>query len=193
MANMRGFFRQSAGPGWVLVGDAGHFKDPTPGQGIADALRQAERLAREIERALGGGNGGPDDVLRAWWRWRDEDAWEMYWFADDLGARGPTPPLRREVQRRIAADPDLTTATVRVFNHELRPSEVYTPAFSLSTLAAALRRRRGQRRAILRETRELVRSEVCHRRAARKAPSRVGEAPRTASAGASLGAGSQVA
>ncbi|MGI8805626.1 MAG: NAD(P)/FAD-dependent oxidoreductase [Thermoleophilaceae bacterium] len=34
-----GFFRQSAGPGWVLVGDAGHFKDPTPGQGISDALR----------------------------------------------------------------------------------------------------------------------------------------------------------
>jgi flavin-dependent dehydrogenase len=65
MANMRGFFRQSAGPGWVLVGDAGHFKDPTPGQGIADALRQAERLAREIERALGGGNGAPMIWVRA--------------------------------------------------------------------------------------------------------------------------------
>jgi 2-polyprenyl-6-methoxyphenol hydroxylase-like FAD-dependent oxidoreductase len=170
MANMRGFFRQSAGPGWVLVGDAGHFKDPTPGQGIADALRQSETLAGEIEPALGGGAGALDDVLRAWWRWRDEDAWEMYWFAQDLGAPGSTPPLRREVQRRVVADPDLAAATVRVFNHELRPSEVYTPAFSLSTAADALRRRRGQRRAILREARELVRDEISHRRAARRAP-----------------------
>jgi 2-polyprenyl-6-methoxyphenol hydroxylase-like FAD-dependent oxidoreductase len=27
-----GFFREAAGPGWVLAGDAGHFKDPAPGQ-----------------------------------------------------------------------------------------------------------------------------------------------------------------
>ena len=45
MPGFQGFFRQSAGPGWVLVGDAGHFKDTTSGQGISDALRQAERLA----------------------------------------------------------------------------------------------------------------------------------------------------
>ena len=56
MANMRGFFRSSAGPGWVLVGDASHFKDPTPGQGIADALRQSEKPAAAITRALGGGH-----------------------------------------------------------------------------------------------------------------------------------------
>jgi flavin-dependent dehydrogenase len=47
-----GFFRESAGPGWVLVGDAGHFKDPTPGQGISDALRQAVALARAIPSTL---------------------------------------------------------------------------------------------------------------------------------------------
>ena len=54
----------------------------------------------------------------------------MYWFAHDAGAAGPTPPLLRQVQRRIAADRELTTATVRVFNHDLRPSQVFTPAFS---------------------------------------------------------------
>jgi 2-polyprenyl-6-methoxyphenol hydroxylase-like FAD-dependent oxidoreductase len=168
MANMPGFFRASAGPGWVLVGDAGHFKDPTPGQGIADALRQAERLAGEIERALGGGHGSPDGILREWWRWRDEDAWEMYWFAHDMGAAGPTPPLLREAQRRIAADPELTDATARVFNHDLRPSEVFTPAFSLKTLAQALRRGRGRRRAIMREAGTNVANEVRRRRAARR-------------------------
>jgi menaquinone-9 beta-reductase len=153
MANMHGFFRPSAGPGWVLVGDAGHFKDPTPGQGIADALRQSEKLAAAITRALGGGHGRPDAILHDWWRWRDEDAWEMYWFAHDMGAAGPTPPLRREAQRRIAADPKLTAALVRVFNHDLRPSEAFTPAFSLTTMAQALRHGRGHRRAVMREAR----------------------------------------
>ncbi len=168
MANMRGFFRPSAGPGWALVGDAGHFKDPTPGQGIADALRQAEKLAAAIPRALDGGHGGADEVLRNWWRWRDEDAWEMYWLAHDMGASGPTPPLRREAQRRIAADPELSTAMVRVLNHDLRPSEAFTPAFSLTTMAQAMRHGRGHRRAIIREAGTTVVDELRRRRMARR-------------------------
>jgi 2-polyprenyl-6-methoxyphenol hydroxylase-like FAD-dependent oxidoreductase len=167
MANMRGFFRPSAGPGWALVGDAGHFKDPTPGQGIADALRQSEQLAAAITRALGGGHGEPDEILREWWRWRDEDAWEMYWFAHDMGAAGPTPPLRREAQRRIAADPELTTAMVRILNHELRPSEAFTPTFSMTTMAQALRYGRGHRRAIVSEARTAAVDELRRWRMAR--------------------------
>jgi 2-polyprenyl-6-methoxyphenol hydroxylase-like FAD-dependent oxidoreductase len=168
MANMRGFFRPSAGPGWALVGDAGHFKDPTPGQGIADALRHAEKLAAAITRALGGGHSRPDEILLDWWRWRDEDAWEMYWFAHDMGAAGPTPPLRREAERRIAADPELTTAMVRVLNHELRPSEAFTPAFSVTTMARALRHGRGHRRAIVSEARTAAMDEVRRWRMARE-------------------------
>ncbi|HET9154159.1 MAG TPA: NAD(P)/FAD-dependent oxidoreductase [Solirubrobacterales bacterium] len=164
MAKMRGFFRPSAGPGWALVGDAGHFKDPTPGQGMADALRQSEKLAATIKCALGGGHGGPDEILCDWWRWRDEDAWEMYWFAHDMGATGPTPPVRREAQRRIAADPDLSTAMVRILNHELRPSEAFTPAFSLATLAQALRHGRGERREIMREARMAAVDDLRRRR-----------------------------
>jgi len=168
MANMRGFFRPSAGPGWALVGDAGHFKDPTPGQGIADALRQSEKLAAAITRALGGNHSGADGILRDWWRWRDEDAWEMYWFAHDMGAAGPTPPLRREAERRIAADRKLTKAMVQVLNHELRPSEAFTPAFSLATMAQALRYGRGHRRAILHEARMAAVDELRRRRAAHR-------------------------
>lgn len=171
MAKTDGFFRESAGPGWALVGDAGHFKDPTPGQGIADALRQSEKLAEQIRRSLGRGPDEADQILRDWWRWRDEDAWEMYWFAHDLGLAGPTPPLRREIQRQIAEDRDLTNASMRVFNHELAPSQVYTPAFSLATVARAVRRKRGQRREILREAREIAGNDFRQRRARRKLPS----------------------
>ena len=41
-----GFFRQSFGPGWALVGDAGYFKDPLTAHGITDAFIAAELLAQ---------------------------------------------------------------------------------------------------------------------------------------------------
>ena len=44
-AGQIGYFRQSWGPGWVLVGDAGYFKDPLTAHGITDALRDAELAA----------------------------------------------------------------------------------------------------------------------------------------------------
>ncbi len=52
----RGHLRQSHGPGWALVGDAGYFKDPVTAHGISDALLDADRLAHAVlrgsERAL---------------------------------------------------------------------------------------------------------------------------------------------
>ncbi len=47
-ASLAGFFRQSYGPGWALVGDAGYFKDPLTAHGITDAFRDAELLAHAI-------------------------------------------------------------------------------------------------------------------------------------------------
>ena len=43
-----GILRQSHGPGWALVGDAGYFKDPITAHGITDALCDAELLARAV-------------------------------------------------------------------------------------------------------------------------------------------------
>ncbi len=47
-AGSPGYLRQSYGPGWALVGDAGYFKDPLTAHGITDALRDAELLARAV-------------------------------------------------------------------------------------------------------------------------------------------------
>ena len=52
------FFCESAGPGWALVGDAGHFKDPAPGQGIGDAFRQAEAMAPVIVGSINDSDDG---------------------------------------------------------------------------------------------------------------------------------------
>jgi len=159
MARWHGFFRESAGPGWALVGDAGHFKDPTPGQGIADALRQAEELTGAIETALGDGTD-PDAVLRDWWSWRDRDAWEMYWFAREMGASGPSRLLDREVLRRVASDPRRVADLARVLNHDLPPSKLFSPSLALSTLGEALLRHPGQRRRLLAEAGELAAAQL---------------------------------
>ncbi len=50
-----GYVRQSWGPGWALVGDAGYFKDPITTHGMTDGLRDAELLGDRILDVLGGG------------------------------------------------------------------------------------------------------------------------------------------
>jgi flavin-dependent dehydrogenase len=49
----RGYIRQSWGPGWALVGDAGCFTDPIGLHGLTDAFRDAELLARAVAEAFG--------------------------------------------------------------------------------------------------------------------------------------------
>ena len=163
MSRWHGFFRESAGPGWALIGDAGHFKDPTPGQGIADALRQAVEMAGAIERALGGGED-PDRVLRDWWSWRDRDAWEMYWFAQEMALPDRAPLLLRLIEKRMEAEPRLVEGMLRVLNHELAPSKLFGPRLAGSALAEGLIKGRGRRRALLREVRDLAAEQMRRRK-----------------------------
>jgi 2-polyprenyl-6-methoxyphenol hydroxylase-like FAD-dependent oxidoreductase len=125
--NWHGYFREAAGPGWALVGDAGHFKDPSPAQGISDALRQVEYLADAVETGLGGAVGSIDDELRRWSRWRDQDAFEMHWFATDMGEPGAPPPLTTQIIRDLSGDDEATGGMLRVLNHEVRPSKFFGP------------------------------------------------------------------
>jgi menaquinone-9 beta-reductase len=132
-----GYFRDSAGPGWVLVGDAGHFKDFSPGQGISDALRQAHRLADDIEGGMG--DGSLDGSMRRWWRWRDHDAYDMYWYAARMGAPGRATPWANSLLAEIAASPKATTAFMQVLNHQIPPSALYTPVLALRATMRAIR------------------------------------------------------
>lgn len=51
-----GFLRQAWGDGWVLVGDAGYFKDPVSAHGITDGLIGADLVADAVADALDGGD-----------------------------------------------------------------------------------------------------------------------------------------
>jgi menaquinone-9 beta-reductase len=169
MANWHGYFREAAGPGWALLGDAGNFKDPSPAQGISDALRQAERLAETVAAGLDEG-GDIDDELRRWWRWRDEDAYEMHWFATDMGAPGVSPPLNAQVTRDLAGDEEATEGLLRLLNHEVEPSQLFTPRRIGRAAARVARRRPRQVPAMLREVGSEVRSQVRRSRERSRAP-----------------------
>jgi 2-polyprenyl-6-methoxyphenol hydroxylase-like FAD-dependent oxidoreductase len=162
MVDWRGYFRHAAGPGWALLGDAGHFKDPTPAQGISDALRQASRLADAIEAGLGG-SADLDSELRRWWRWRDEDAHEMYRFATDLGS-GRSPLLGFEVLRGIAGDEKASSDLLRVLNHDIPPARLFSGRRIGRAVAGAIRRRPRLAPALMRELASEARNELRHLR-----------------------------
>jgi 2-polyprenyl-6-methoxyphenol hydroxylase-like FAD-dependent oxidoreductase len=126
MANYPLYFRESAGPGWALVGDAGHFKDPVAGQGICDAFRQAERLAADITSGLG--SATPlDKILADWWAWRDADAIDKHWFVADMGAAGAVPVVFAELLRDLQASPRGLWDFWSIFHNASKPADILTP------------------------------------------------------------------
>ncbi len=78
-AGMPGFIRQSWGPGWALVGDAGCFKDPLTAHGMTDALRDAELLANAVM-------AGTDGALAAYQGERDGFAAEFLRLSDEIAS-----------------------------------------------------------------------------------------------------------
>ncbi|MGE0041931.1 MAG: NAD(P)/FAD-dependent oxidoreductase [Vicinamibacterales bacterium] len=94
-----GVFRQSWGPGWALVGDAGYFKDPLTAHGITDALRDAELLARAIA-------AGSDQALAAYQATRDTLAGPVFDVTDAIASfewtLASVPALHRALSRAMA-------------------------------------------------------------------------------------------
>jgi 2-polyprenyl-6-methoxyphenol hydroxylase-like FAD-dependent oxidoreductase len=93
---MRGFFRDAAGPGWALVGDAGHFKHPATAQGISDAIEQAIHVADSLN--------GADGSLDGYERWPDERSDEHYEWSFEFG-KLPRPEVSGPLFAGVATDP----------------------------------------------------------------------------------------
>jgi 2-polyprenyl-6-methoxyphenol hydroxylase-like FAD-dependent oxidoreductase len=116
---MRGFFRQAAGPGWALVGDAGHFKHPATAQGISDAVEQAIHVADALI--------GADQNLEGYESWRDARAEEHYEFSFNFG-RFPRPELAGPLFTGLEGDPDAAQDFIDSMSRRVAPrSGVFTP------------------------------------------------------------------
>lgn len=98
-ADLPNFFRKPYGPGWALVGDAGHHKDPYMALGIADALRDAELVAAAVHDGLTGVCPMPD-ALAAYEQARNEQARPLY--TENLARARFTPPPPEFGQIRAA-------------------------------------------------------------------------------------------
>jgi 2-polyprenyl-6-methoxyphenol hydroxylase-like FAD-dependent oxidoreductase len=131
----RFFFRQSAGPGWALVGDAGHHKDPLIGWGIAEALVQAKQLAAAI-------SADSDTAVERWWRQRDVDALPRFRLGEERGTSGPLNPILAVALARVPEVTGLAERLYRETEYETNPYELM-PVQHVArwTLSAALRGR----------------------------------------------------
>ncbi|HEX5214096.1 MAG TPA: NAD(P)/FAD-dependent oxidoreductase [Vicinamibacterales bacterium] len=90
-----GFFRQSHGPGWALVGDAGYFKDPLTAHGITDALRDAELLTAAIL-------AGSDEALAGYQEQRDAASLDVFEATDAIASFGWTLSRLRPLHEALA-------------------------------------------------------------------------------------------
>ena len=115
---LRGFFRQGTGPGWALIGDAGHFKNPSTAQGISDAIEQSLHVAAELT--------GPEESLAGYEAYRDERAREHYEWSFDF-ARFAKPETAAPIFAGLAEDPEASQNLRDALSRQLRPkSDVFT-------------------------------------------------------------------
>ena len=127
------FFRRPFGPGWALVGDAGLVMDPVTGQGIGDALRDAELLAEAVEAGLGGRRplGG---ALAGYERARDRAALAMYEFTTDLAAFGPPTAEQQALFGALEGRPDEIGRLLGVLTGAVPMADYFRPRSLLRVL-----------------------------------------------------------
>jgi flavin-dependent dehydrogenase len=111
---LRGFFRPAAGPGWALIGDAGHFKHPATAQGIGDAIEQARYVADAL--------AGADPELTGYEEWRDARAAGHYEWSFSFGSI-PKPELAGPIFDGLAADDEAAQDFRDVFSRARHPRE----------------------------------------------------------------------
>ncbi|HEX6245790.1 MAG TPA: NAD(P)/FAD-dependent oxidoreductase [Polyangiales bacterium] len=129
------FYRRPVGPGFALVGDAGHFKDFVTGQGMADAFLDAEQLATAIL-------DGRDEAFTHYWRESDVLSLPLHFDANRQGAVGYNEPFMRWVIGRIARDPALTLRVSDMLDRKIDPGEMVPGGRLVAMVGAALLRGR---------------------------------------------------
>jgi 2-polyprenyl-6-methoxyphenol hydroxylase-like FAD-dependent oxidoreductase len=80
-----GYMRESYGPGWALVGDAGYFKDPISAHGLTDAMRDAELLARAV--LDGWRDGASLDAMAGYQETRDRISGDLFGITDRIASQ----------------------------------------------------------------------------------------------------------
>ena len=114
---MRGFFRRANGPGWALIGDAGHFKHPGTAQGISDAIEQALFVTDALV--------GSDPHLDTFEAWR-RDRSRGYYSWSFLYGSWPVPDAVHPYMAGLSSDSQARQDWLDTFTRVKKPSDVNT-------------------------------------------------------------------
>jgi flavin-dependent dehydrogenase len=125
------FYRDCAGAGWALVGDAAYHRDPLTGMGIGDAFLGAELLAEAIDCGLA---GDLDKALKSYAEALREKTAAMFEYTL-MSAALKDPEPQAQLNRTIAADPNLT----QHFMNVLGGSAPFRTLFNARTMGRTLR------------------------------------------------------
>lgn len=136
-------YRRPSGPGWVLVGDALHYKDPVDGQGIYDALVEAKLL----DRALAAWSGGSRSWEAAMADYR-KDVWaETHpMFVATTGRlerelyQEPPIPVIKTLMRWTLSDPRYQETFLRVLGRDCPPESLTSKRVMGAAVARGIRR-----------------------------------------------------
>ncbi|GAA4908630.1 flavin-dependent dehydrogenase [Nonomuraea thailandensis] len=161
------YFRRSAGPGWALVGDAGHFKDPVTAQGIRDAVRFGRLLGERVADVLDD-PAALDRATRAWERTRDAQCVHTYHWTNLLGRGDGLAHVQFELLRALTEGPDGVRRVLDVYSRLRDPRETLALPGLLKATARALLGGAGGRAAIARASGEALAELAGHRSEARR-------------------------
>jgi 2-polyprenyl-6-methoxyphenol hydroxylase-like FAD-dependent oxidoreductase len=136
-------YRQASGPGWALVGDALHYKDPVDGQGIYDGLIGAKHL----DIALAGWLAGAVDwapAMDAYAAAVRAETHAMFRATVDRLRRElyqePPPFIARTLIRWTLTDPVYQDRFVRLLGRSVRAEDWSPPGLIRGAVLRGIRR-----------------------------------------------------
>lgn len=142
-------YRRPSGPGWVLVGDAVHYKDPADGQGIYDALISAKLLDEALDRWLSekaSWESAMDSYRRELWN----ETHAMFIVTTTRIKRElysePPMPIVRTLMRWMMTDPQYADTFIRVQGRACPPELLLSNKLAVSAVFRSIWREVMRRR-----------------------------------------------
>jgi len=125
-SDLPNFYRKAFGPGWALVGDAGHNEDPILAHGISNAFLDAELLTEALDDGFSERRPLPE-ALQTYQQQRD--AMTLPFYEQNSQAARLAPPSEVEVQviEALRANPAERTRYLATMQGSLSPSEFFSP------------------------------------------------------------------
>lgn len=124
-ADLPNQYRMSHGPGWALVGDAGHHKDPSTGMGMSDAFLSADLLAESIDDVLAG-RRFQDQALAAYTQTRDAATASGFRLTLRTAVLEAVPDQLLRYYARAASDPKQIRLILGALGGTLQFEDVYS-------------------------------------------------------------------